>query len=142
MLITPLSLRSDYWENFEIQEKDLDDLYNHLLEIEEPLTPLELARAVIEERIRVEKKALESQQQAEGTVYVPKDHYQPGQTLLFPALDWKKGKVTGVRQGNNPEVGAFDVIEVQINGEKREFASGIGEHRLNQPVKSSWTIRC
>lgn len=135
MLITPLSLRSDYWESFEIQEQDLDDLYNHLLELEMPLTPQELARAVIEQRIAAEKKALESQQRAEGDVYLPKGHYLTGQSLVFPALNWKKGKVTGVRPGNNPEMGPFEVIEVQFNGEKRQFAAGIEDHRLNQPVE-------
>ena len=40
-----------------------------------------------------------------------------------------------MRAGSNPEVAAFQVIDVQLeNGEKRQFAAGLAEHKLNQPV--------
>lgn len=135
MAITPLSLRKDYWDTFQILDSDLDLIYNHLLEIETPQTPQELARVIIEERIRTEKQALESQQQAGGSVYLPKGEYKTGQTLSFPAFDWQKGKVISVRPGNNPEIGEFQVLEVALdNGEKHQFAGSLAEHALNQPV--------
>ena len=58
MSIDPLSLRKDYWESVSISEEDLEFLYNHLLEIETPLTSGELTFELIKERIRIEKNAL------------------------------------------------------------------------------------
>jgi hypothetical protein len=55
--------------------------------------------------------------------------------ILFPSLGWVKGKVVGIREGRNPEVPPFKVIEVEFKpGETREFASGITDHILNQPI--------
>ena len=135
MVIAPLSLKKDYWENFEVTDPDLDFLYNHLLEVEKPQTSRELLRALVEERIRKEKETLEKQQSDAGSVYYPKEHYQVGQTIQLPALNWQSGKVTGVRPGNNPEIGEFEVIEVELaSGEKHQLAAGVENHLLNQPV--------
>jgi hypothetical protein len=99
MVIDPISIRKDYWQNFEVTNKDLEFLYNHLLEIEMPQTSEEPAKALAGERIRGEKELLESKQQAEGAVYYPKEHYQVGQTIQFPTLEWKTGIVVSVRPG-------------------------------------------
>ena len=55
---------------------------------------------------------------------------------MFPALDWKHGQVTALRAGQNPEIGAFDVLTVQFDdGSERLFAAGLANHGLNdQPV--------
>ena len=136
MAINLPTLRPDYWDTFDLSDADLDFLYNYLLEIETPQTAQELSRAIVEERIRTEKIALESMQQAGGTLYRPKDKYEMGQTLVFPAVDWNKAIVTGVRPGNNPEVPSFDVINVQFeDGATRQYAAGLDEHVLNQPVR-------
>src|SRR5512147_2276994 len=122
MAIVPLTLRPDYWDTFKIEDSDLEFLYNYLLEAETPMTSQELIAALILERIEIEKKALENQAPAEGKIYAPKDDFQIGQTLLFPAFDWKKGQVLSVRPGNNPEVPTFSVIEVALeDGDKRQF---------------------
>jgi hypothetical protein len=135
MTIAPLTLRNDYWETFEFDDKDLDFLYNHLLEVETPLTSQELIRAIVDERIRSEKEALQDQQQAAGKIYLPKDHYSLGQKLLFPALEWKRGEVVSVREGRNPDLSSFEVIEVKFDeGDREQFVSGLTEHPLNQPV--------
>lgn len=135
MTINQPSLRPDYWETLSIAESDLDFLYNFLLEIETPQTPRELARAIITERIRQEKLKLESQQQAGGALYRPKDQYEVGQKLVFPAVDWKKAQVTAVRAGNNPELPPFDVIEVKFDdGIQKQFAARLEDHILNQPL--------
>jgi hypothetical protein len=136
MVIAPLTLRSDYWDTFNLQNQDLDFLYNHLIEIETPQTSEELTAALVEERIRNEKEALQNRSLADGTVFAPKDTYNPGQTLVFPALDWKKGKVINSRPGNNPQAGPFDVIEVHLEtGENKYFATHLENHRLNQPIE-------
>jgi len=136
MVIAPLSLRSDYWDSFQLQEEDLEFLYNHLLEIETPLNPIELAAALVLQRIAQEKEALENRLPADGKPYTPKDHYEIGETLTFPALGWKKGKIVGTRPGNNPELPPFEVIQVEFEkGSKRQFAAGLESHRLNQPIE-------
>ncbi len=136
MVISPLTLRNDYWDTFTVEEEDLDFLYNHLLEIETPLSTAELTTVLVDQRIEREKKALENHASAEGKVYLPKEHYQVGDSIVFPALSWQKGKVASVRAGNNPEVAPFEVIEVQFDkGGKRSFASALEDHRLNQPIQ-------
>jgi len=48
-------------------------------------------------------------------------------------LDWKHGKVTAVRAGVNPEIGAFDVLTVDLDGgSERLFASNLAVHTLNE----------
>ncbi len=135
-MIAPISLQEDYWDQFTLQENDLEFLYNHLLEIETPQTAQELIRALVAERIRQVKEELRSQQRSGASVFVPKNHYKEGQELVFPALQWTKGKVVSVRPGNNPDLPPFEVIEVAFpHNEKREFATGLEEHKLNQPVE-------
>ena len=135
MAISPFSLNHDYWTNFEIKDQDLEFLYNYLLEVEEPQTVQQLVHALVNERIRRERERLEKQQLSGGLVYYPKDNYQVGQTIQFPAMDWKTGEVVSVRPGQNPEIPSFNVMEVQFaQGEKHEFATGLENHVLNQPV--------
>lgn len=138
MTLAPFELRQDYWEKFEFQDADLEYLYNFLLEVETPQTPQELVRALVAERIRQEKQTLQKQQKESGSPYLPKEHYEVGQYLLFPTLQWQRGKVVGIRSGNNPELPPFEVIEVEFpKGVKRNFAAGLENHILNQPVSIS-----
>lgn len=138
MVTAPLSLRKDYWTNFEVTDEDLEFLYNYLLEVERPQKPENLIRALVAERIRKEKAALEKKMAASGAVFMPKETYEVGQTVQFPALDWRSGKVINKRPGNNPDLPPFKVIEVEFeNGERRNFATGLEEHKLNEPLTLS-----
>ena len=85
---SPFSLREDYWETFELQNQDIEFLYNHLMEVENPLTSEELLMALLKDRIRQEKLTIEKQRSAGGSIYLPKNHYTPGQPVIFPALGW------------------------------------------------------
>lgn len=135
MSIATLSIRADYWENFQIQSSDLEFIYNRMIELEMPQTPIELLRALISERIKQEIEQLKSQQSAGGAMYLPKNHYQAGQKITFPSLEWKSAVVNSVRPGNNPELNPFEVIDVQFeNNEKKSFAAGLEDHKLNKPV--------
>jgi hypothetical protein len=135
MPIASLSIRADYWESFQIQPSDLEFIYNHLIELETPQTPQELLRALISERIRLEVELLKSQQSSGGAVYLPKNHYKEAQSISFPSLEWKSGKVIAVRSGNNPDLPPFEVITVQFeSGEKKIYAAGLEDHKLNKPV--------
>jgi hypothetical protein len=134
MVVSSFSLRENYWEEFELQEEDIEFIYSHLLEVETPITSEELIVVLVEERIRRETAAIEEQRLAGGEVYLPKEHYEKGQKLVFPALAWQQGEVTGTRQGWNPDFGDFEVIQVEFqNNESREFAAGFEDHKLNLP---------
>jgi len=135
MIVAPFALQEDYWETFEILSEDIEFLYNHLMEKEMPLTAHELTVALVEERIRREKLAIEKQRSSGGSTFLPKESYTVGQYLVFPILNWKRGQVVSVRPGYNPDIGNFNVIQVLFEtGETREFASGIADHPLNQPM--------
>ena len=134
MVVAPTSLREDYWSNFQIEAEDIEFLYNHLMEIESPLTSRELVQALVQERILREKQAIERQRSSGGAIYFPKDIYKVGQRLVFPSYGWRLGEVVNVRPGKNPDLGQFYAIRVQFeNGEAKELASGIADHILNTP---------
>ncbi|MFN3308507.1 MAG: hypothetical protein ACK44E_04795, partial [Anaerolineales bacterium] len=134
MVIASTTLKEDYWELFELRDQDIEYLYNYLLENETPLTSAELLADLVEERIRQAKIAQELERSQGCELYLPKERYQVGQQLVFPALSWRKGKVVAVRPGRNPDLGSFEVIKVQFSqGEMREFAAGLQNHILNQP---------
>ncbi len=135
MPLPSLSIRSDYWDKFQITQSDLEFIYNHLIELETPQTPQELLQALISERIKQEIESLKSQQAAGGLVYLPKNHYEAGQKISFPGLNWKNGTVKSVRNGNNPDLGAFEVMDIQFqDGEQKLFAASLENHKLNKPV--------
>ncbi|NIW46961.1 MAG: hypothetical protein GWN30_20080, partial [Gammaproteobacteria bacterium] len=120
MQTASLTLRENYWDDFQVNSEDIDFLYAHLLEVETPLPPEELITVLVEERIKRELKALEDKKLAGGEVYLPKVSYKPGQVLSFPVLEWQQGEVVGVREGKNPNIGEFSVIEVSFdNGETK-----------------------
>ena len=134
MAVVPFSLREDYWTTFSVQEDDIEFIYNFLLEKEIPLTSRELMVALVEERIKLEKSALEKQRSSKGDLYFPKEHYTINQKLVFPAFSWKQAQVVNIRPGINPELGEFEVIRVKFeDNEQREFVTGLANHVLNQP---------
>ena len=138
MVMALISLREDYWETFNLQEEDIEFLYNYLLELETPLTSKELFSALVKERIRNEVEALEQQRTSAGEVYTPRESYSFGQKLVFPIFGWKSGQVIDLRPARNPDLPPFEVIRVRLeDGEEREFASGLSEHVLNDPFSIS-----
>jgi hypothetical protein len=133
-VIVPFTLSEDTWDSFELNEVDIEFLYQYLLEQETPLTTRELTRALVSERIRLVKESFEKQFISGKALYLPKETYQLGHSMIFPAFGWAKGEVTGIRPGRNPEIGPFDVINVRFeNGESREFAARLADHKLNTP---------
>jgi hypothetical protein len=87
-----------------------------------------------------EKLAIEKRRSAGGEIYFPKIDYEIGQTLIFPALGWLRGDVLEKRSGKNPNHPQFNVLRIGFEeGNIREFASGIQDHRLNDPpVEDEW----
>jgi len=135
MAVEPL-ISSEYWKNLQITTQDIEFLHNHLFEIETPLSTRELVTVLIRERDHAERLAIQQRRQAGGKIYMPKESFQPDDRIVLPALDWQHGKVTSVRVGNNPELGEFDVLTVQLeDGTERLFAARLATHALNdEPV--------
>lgn len=122
----------EYWMNIQITQQDVEFLHNYLFEHETPLTARELVSVFIDERIRAERLALKTRREVGGKTYFPKDAFQVGDDVIFPALGWKHGKVAAVRPGSNPEIGTFDVLAVDLDGDtQRLFASNLPVHALN-----------
>lgn len=123
---------SDYWTTFQISRQDVEFLHNHLFEQEVPLTTLELVPVLIEERIRAVQAAAQARRASAGRTYLPRETYQAGESLIFPALNWQRGTVTAIRPGANPAVGEFQVLTVATeDGVERMFAAGLSAHSLN-----------
>ncbi len=134
MAVASITLREDYWETFEIQDQDIEFLYNHLLEIETPLPPEDLMLGLVQDRLQREIKAIEKRRSAGGDIYLPANRYQLGQKLVIPAFKWRQAEVVNVRPGTNPDLNDFEVIRVRFDEkEEREFAAGLPLHNLNSP---------
>lgn len=138
MVTAVLSLRENYWEEYELEEEDITYLYEYLLENETPLTSEQLMPILIAQRISREKIHLEKKRLDGNDIFYPKDQYEVGNKLVFPAFEWQKGEVVGLRSGENPAVGQFSVIKVEFDGgEQHEFASGLDDHLLNIPPEAA-----
>ena len=132
-MASAFSLPVDYWSTLQITKQDVDSLNTYLFEAETPLTARDLTSVFVTARVKAEKQAQTAKRQAGGKTYLPREKYQTGEELVFPALDWKKGRVTATRAGVNPEVTAFDVITVSMeDGSGHLFAAGLADHALNQ----------
>lgn len=132
MVTNSLTMGEEYWNQFELQEEDIEFLYNFLLELETPLTTEELISALVDERIRRQKVKLEKQRLSGGDLYQPKGNYEVHQKLIFPAMDWRHGEVVQIRPGYNPAMDEFQVIQVAFeDGSQHEFACNLDEHKLN-----------
>jgi hypothetical protein len=123
----------EYWSAFALTNEDTEFLYNLMLEAEEPLVTRQLAQALIAERVRREETEIRSEL-AKGKLYQPKNRYDVGDALLFPAMDFRLGTVSALRAGRNPEYGEFDVITIDFGPDRRarNFAANLtAPHTLN-----------
>src|SRR6266498_419956 len=135
-MVSDLLISTEYWTDVQITRQDVEFLHNYLFEHETPLTARELVSVFIEERIRFEQDAIQRRRESGGKTYLPKETFQAGDDVVFPALGWKHGKVSAVRAGTNPEIGNFDVLTVDLDGgTQRLFASNLPAHALNdEPI--------
>lgn len=127
-----MALSEEFWQTLSFNAKDIESLYNHLLEIETPLPIQDLTAFLISKKISDEKNRILQSIKSEGTLFFPKDQYKIGQTLVFPQRDLEKGKITQMRPGSNPEFPALEVISVEFSDKGLvDFASNIPDHKLN-----------
>ncbi len=113
-----------YWTTtFKVTRADIEYLFSQFLEDETPLSNRELALRLIQHRLMQEEEKLRKQI-ARGEIFQPKNSYEIGQELIFPAFDYSLGKVVGQRAGQNANYGEFSVIEVEFeNKQRHEFAA-------------------
>ncbi len=138
MVIASIATLENSWDDFQLQDDDIEFLYAYLLEIETPLTPSEIIEVLVEDRLERERKKVEMKRLSGGDIYLPIDKYTIGQTVVFPSLNWRQAEVIGLRPGNNPDLGDFTVVLVRFeNNEEREYASDLENHDLNEPPASS-----
>ena len=95
-------LSPDYWAKLQIGKKDLEALQTHLLEVETPLTAQDLTPVFIAQRIKAEQQARDDKMKSAGRAYLPRDRYSDGDELVFPLLEWKKGRVVASRARSFP----------------------------------------
>ena len=127
------SLPNEYWLSLQVTPQDVENLHTFLFERETPLTTRDLSVEFLNTRVKAECIAAESKQKAAGKSFFPKEKYQIGDELVFPAVAWKQGKVIVVRAGVNPSVGGFDVLTVAMDdGSERMFAANLESHVLNE----------
>lgn len=128
------TLTPEYWgEAFTLTADDREFLLNLFVEDELPRSTDALARSLMAYRTQREEAAIRRKQQGQGTLYQPKRVFQVGEQVVFPALDFAVGQVTAVRNGQNPDYDHFKVIEVELDGARREFAAEFAyAHRLNE----------
>lgn len=121
-----------YWSAFTPSAEDINHIYSQIVEAGKPLSVQELATELIRQHMEREAAALR-QQLANDKIYQPKQRYAVGEMLAFPALRFSRGRVLSVRPGNNPELGSFEVIEVEMqDGCRRQFVAAYPHpHRLN-----------
>lgn len=134
MSAAPINKENDYWENFEVTKEDLEFINNHLFELESPQTSEQIIDSLVQARIQNEKDFLAKQKLEQGRVYIPEGSYKVGETIQFSSLNWRSGRVTSLRDGLNPELPPFKVIEVDLgNWDHRSFAAEYKDHALNNP---------
>ena len=123
---------TDMWsDEFTVNDDDVAFLYDWLLMHGEPCEIKDLVLAVVQRRLAEQADRLKAELD-KGAPYQPNGTYQPGQVLVFPALDFAVGTVSGIRDGVNPAYPPFKVLQVKIEGEAREFPSELDHpHRLN-----------
>ncbi len=127
-----LSLPKEYWSSLQVTPQDVENLHTVLFERETPLAMRDLCAEFVEARIKAERVAADKQHQSIGKNFLPKEKYQVGDDLIFPALEWKQGKVKALRAGVNPAVSQFDVLTVEMDDHsERMFAANLESHFLN-----------
>ncbi|HZD10251.1 MAG TPA: hypothetical protein VE553_02835, partial [Candidatus Binatia bacterium] len=102
-MIQSYTQTQSYWATkFSLTESDVEQLYNHFLEVERPQAASQLALVVMKHRVAQEKNEIKKRL-AGRSVYQPREEYEEGDELVFPGLNFAYGTVTGVRDGRNPE---------------------------------------
>ncbi len=125
----------EFWLNeYKISDEDHELIYDLLAESDIPKATSELAVAIIRRHVQQEEHFLRNEL-SKALIYDPAKTYAVGDVLYFPALDFRKGEVIAIREGNNPEHGDFEVMTVAMATGRKQlmFAMSLKtEHVLNR----------
>ncbi len=124
-MFQPQTQTREYWEqDFSLTDADIEQLYNHFIEVGKPQTSAEITRAVMNYRVSAEKQTLRRRVRGRK-VYQPRGQFAVGDKIVFPHFDFAETVVSDVRAGHNPEAGEFEVINVKLRGRQRQFVADL-----------------
>jgi hypothetical protein len=131
MIVSP-QIKETYWQDFTVGQKDIENIYNLLLEKAIPLPANDILDYLINNRIKQELDNLQKKKAGQGNIYLPKNDYKVGNVLIFSNMDMEKGKIKSIREGFNPDLIDLKVIDVEFeSGKFKSFASHLENHPLN-----------
>lgn len=122
-----------FWQQqFKVDQKDIEAIYQQILEQSRPVGLKDIAVAIVTRRCNDEEKEVRTELQ-DGKLYQPRESYQVKEKLIFSALNFTTGTVVSTREGQHPDYGKFTVLAVDFGNDNiREFASEFHrEHLLN-----------
>lgn len=124
----------DFWvEDYTPSPAELEALYAFALESGKPQELEVLSAEAIRRRVARIAEAHAAATKGSGRIYSPAEKFKKGDKLIFAALDGLTGTVEGLRSGNNPHYGSYDVISVATPDGMREFAAALSiPHPLSQ----------
>jgi hypothetical protein len=136
-MIAPIQISATYWQDLTVTQKDIENIFNLLLENAIPLPEETILEFLINSRIKQELDLLHKQKTKQEKIYIPKDEYKIGTSLVFPLFNMEKGIVKSIRDGFNPDFQNLKVIEVEFeSGKTKSFASQLENHPLNNVLEA------
>jgi hypothetical protein len=124
----------DFWvEDYTPSPTELEGLYSFALDSGKPQELEVLSAEAIRRRVARITEAHAAATKGSGRIYSPAEQYKKGDKVIFAILDGLTGTVEGIRPGNNPHYGTYEVISVTTPAGGREFAAALGmPHTLSQ----------
>ena len=123
----------DWIESFALQSDDYDHLIHLLLEAGTPWSTAEIVVALLEHQLLREQEKSVNECEDWDEVYSPDKTYTSGQTIHFPLLGGLNGEVISIRNGDNPDYGEYQVIQILCEDDTtREFAGGMENNSLHK----------
>ncbi len=130
-----MSNPTDFWNSVGATDADGEYVYGYLLERGTPVPLHDLAEHLVARRLQEQLHAQAEVEARRAVRYQPKETFQTGDRLYFPALNNASGVVKKTRAGDNPRYGDFQIATVLLEGEAKphEFAASFAHaHPLNQ----------
>ena len=129
-------LPAQHWaHSFTIGADDIESITNRLLDKETPLSSVELAKAIVNQREAARREQREGRFR-DIKIYQPACAYTVADRVAFSNENYRTATVLGVRPGNSGNAASFNVISVQFDDSSdgaREFVSEFsGAHPLNE----------
>ena len=122
----------DWIESFALQSDDYDHLIHLLLEAGTPWSTAEIVIALLEHQLLREQEKSVNECEDWDEVYSSDKTYTSGQTIHFPLLGGLNGEAISIRNGDNPDYGEYEVVQILCEDDTtREFACGMENNSLN-----------